>query len=234
MQEEAPAKAQAEAEVKTRAEVPAVTVDLNAGDWCETCHSITVQQEESVTSDRIGHYPKGTAALILKIGDSDKNRVLCEFPTYNGVHGWISIYGKVGVRRKLVPLLKPRAKFDPSVLGLPEERGFSVVDLTQGVAHAPSSSTGHTSAQDVNRGDWCKVIHGITVREGESTDSPQIGYYPKGTAALVLEVGTDKNRIRCHFPTKDPSVGWMSILDKKQNKPLLEFTSSTVAQGAES
>lgn len=49
----------------------------------------------------MGRFPQGTMAVIREFG-CDSNRIQCEFPTQNGVIGWISIFDqKLGK-----PLLK--------------------------------------------------------------------------------------------------------------------------------
>eukprot|EP00746_Dinoflagellata_sp_MGD_P021091 gnl/MRDRNA2_/MRDRNA2_149213_c0_seq1.p1 gnl/MRDRNA2_/MRDRNA2_149213_c0~~gnl/MRDRNA2_/MRDRNA2_149213_c0_seq1.p1 ORF type:complete len:113 (-),score=27.10 gnl/MRDRNA2_/MRDRNA2_149213_c0_seq1:439-756(-) len=96
----------------------------------------------------------------------------------------------------------------------------------------PSLFSGRSSAYEIDDqeddlknlkvGDQVESLNDVTVRESEAMSTEKVGYFPEGTPAVVMEFGSDPNRIRCEFPTKNGIAGWVSIFDKKLGKPLLK------------
>lgn len=59
----------------------------------------------------------------------------------------------------------------------------------------------------------------LTIREGESLETPIIRELKRGTQVRIMEIGwINTNRAKVNA---DGCVGWISILDKTQHKPLM-------------
>jgi hypothetical protein len=76
-----------------------------------------------------------------------------------------------------------------------------------------------TLVSKVAVGDVLEAAIKLTLREGESLEAPVVKDVKRGTQIRIMEIGwINSNRAKV---TADGCVGWISILDKAQHKPLM-------------
>eukprot|EP00746_Dinoflagellata_sp_MGD_P152114 gnl/MRDRNA2_/MRDRNA2_83448_c0_seq1.p1 gnl/MRDRNA2_/MRDRNA2_83448_c0~~gnl/MRDRNA2_/MRDRNA2_83448_c0_seq1.p1 ORF type:complete len:469 (-),score=115.28 gnl/MRDRNA2_/MRDRNA2_83448_c0_seq1:173-1579(-) len=125
---------------------------LKVGDRVESLNNVTVRERESTDTAKVGYFPKSTPAFVLEFGQ-DQNRIRCEFPTKNGVRGWISVTDKNLGKALLRRMDQGRQRADTQPSPAPEN------DSTQREEAAPQGTTSSGGEpQDCSKTEAMKTL----------------------------------------------------------------------------
>lgn len=211
---------------------PGVSTSLeNEGDAYElfkeyvVISDLLVRKEEYLDSPIVGDILAGDMVTVLDIGcsrfdprtSSMSGRRLKVSDSMGSIMGWItcvSVNGECKLRKK-------RTRTFSNSSGAASRASFASTATRGAVASMlnwPDPEL--VLASKVAVGDLLEAARKVTIREGESMTSPIVKENVKrGTKIRIMEIGwCNPNRVKVNA---DGCIGWISILDKAQGKPLM-------------